>query len=124
MHEAVDVEALLIPGRRARLPLRRQLLVYLDPFQLFKDATRGTAHQREMALSYNRRLRWILPSYLRRWLVITGLLFLAIAPTDALAAQHELFLVPATAVAVAFSMALAVLVVIAATWLLTYAESW
>jgi hypothetical protein len=119
-----EVESLLLAERRARLPFGRQVQLYLDPFQLFKDATRGSAHQRELALTYNRGLRWILPSYLRRWLFIAGVLFLAIAPTDALAAQHQAFLVPATAVAVAFSVAFAVAVVIAAAWLLTFAESW
>ena len=58
-----EVEALLRREVRARLPLARQLLLYLDPFSLFKDASRG----RERALSYNRALRWILLSYLRRW---------------------------------------------------------
>jgi hypothetical protein len=115
-----DVESLLRPERRARLPLRRQLQLYLDPFLLFKDVTRGNARQRELALSYNRGLRWILPSYLRRWIFIACALFLAIAPTDALASQHEFFLVPATAVAVAFSVAFTVVVVIAAAWLLTF----
>jgi hypothetical protein len=124
MNREIDVEALLDPARRAGLPLGRQVLLYLDPFQLFKDATRGSARQRELALSYNRRLRWVLPSYLRRWLLIAGLLFLAISPTDALAAQHSAFLVPATAIAVGFSVAFAVVVVIGAAWLLTYAESW
>jgi hypothetical protein len=119
-----EVESLLLAERRARLSFGRQVQLYLDPFQLFKDATRGSAHQRELALTYNRGLRWILPSYLRRWLFIAGMLFLAIAPTDALAAQHDVFQVPATAIAVAFSVAFAVVVVIAAAWLLTYAESW
>ena len=124
MRDGADVEALLIPRERARLPLARQILIYLDPFQLFKDATRGSAHQRELALTYNRGLRWILPSYIRRWLFIAAVLFLAIAPTDALAAQHHAFLVPATAIAVAFSVAFTVVVLIAAAWLLTFAESW
>lgn len=119
-----EVESLLLAERRARLPLRRQVQLYLDPFPLFKDATRGSAHQRELALTYNRGLRWILPAYLRRWLSIAGVLFLAIAPTDALAAQHQAFLVAATAVAVAFSVAFAVAIVIGAAWLLTFAESW
>src|SRR5687768_4973134 len=78
-----DLEALLRRDVRARLPLVRQFLLYLDPFALFKDASRG----RERALSYNRDLRWILLHYLRRWSCIAATLFLAIAPTESLAAQ-------------------------------------
>ena len=54
-------------ARRARLPLARQVLIYLDPFALFKDASSGPAPARARALSYNRAMRWMLVPYIRRW---------------------------------------------------------
>ena len=118
-----DVEALLVPELRARLPLRRQILLYLDPFSLFKDASRGPAHQQERALRYNRGLRWILPSYIRRWILIAAALFLCIAPTEALAAQESAFIVPAAAFAVACCIAVTVTFLIGAAYLLLSSRS-
>lgn len=105
---SADVELLLDRHARASLPFRRQLLLYLDPFALFKDATKGSAWQQEMALRYNRAMRWVLLPYLRRWLTIAAALFLCIAPTEALAARHAAFVVPAAAFGVACSVAVAV----------------
>ena len=85
MREA-DVEDLLLRERRAGLPLARQILLYLDPFALFKDASSGPKPARERALSYNRAMRWMLVAYLRRWMVIAVLLFVCIAPAKAVAA--------------------------------------
>jgi hypothetical protein len=104
MREA-DVEALLLRERRAALPLAKQFLLYLDPFALFKDASKGPLRVRERALSYNRAMRWVLLPYVRRWLAIAAALFLAIAPIEALAAQAAFFIIPATAIAVAFCLA-------------------
>jgi hypothetical protein len=104
MREA-DVEALLLRERRAALPLVKQFLLYLDPFALFKDASKGPPRVRERALSYNRAMRWVLLPYIRRWLAIAAALFLAIAPIEALAAQAAFFIIPATAIAVAFCLA-------------------
>ena len=87
-----DVEALLLRERRAALPLARQFLLYLDPFALFKDASKGPPRVREHALSYNRAMRWVLVPYIRRWLAIAAALFIAIAPTEALAAQAAFFI--------------------------------
>lgn len=114
----IDVEALLRPDRRAQLPMGRQILLYLDPFSLFKDASSGPAHQQERALRYNRGLRWILPSYLRRWMLIAAGLFLCMAPAEALAAQQSLFIVPAAAFAVGCCIAVSVTVLIGAAYLL------
>src|SRR5438105_3006159 len=105
MRQDGDVESLLTRERRARLPLPRQILLYLDPFALFKDASSGPPPARERALSYNRAMRWILVSYIRRWVMIASSLFLAIAPTEALAAQAKFFLIPAAAFAGASSTA-------------------
>jgi len=113
-----DAESLLIREQRARLPLPHQLLLYLDPFALFKDASQGPAPARERALSYNRTMRWVLVPYLRRWILIAASLFLAIAPAEAMAAQAKIFIIPAAAFAVGASIAIAVTCLIAAVYLL------
>ena len=102
----------LTPQSRARLPLGRQLLLYLDPFAFFKDASRGAAKAREVALSYNRSMRWMLVAYLRRWLVIACSLFLSIAPAEAFASTA------AAVPAVGCCLAVAVCAVIGAVYLL------
>ena len=117
MREA-DVEALLLRERRAALPLAKQFLLYLDPFALFKDASKGPPRVRERALSYNRAMRWVLLPYIRRWLAIAAALFLAIAPIEALAAQAAFFIIPATAIAVAFCLAITVSALTVAVYLL------
>jgi hypothetical protein len=99
---------------RAALPLGRQILLYLDPFALFMDASRGTVPVRDRALAYNRSMRWMLVPYLRRWLFIAASLFLGIAPAEAYAAQ---VFVPA-ALAVGFCIAATVAFVIATAYLL------
>ena len=107
-----DAETLLRREARAALPLPRQIHLYLDPFPLFKDASQGSTPARERALSYNRSMRWVLVTYLRRWMVIAGTLFLCIAPTEALASTAAA--VPALGCCVAG----AVSAVIAAVYLL------
>lgn len=116
--EPLDVEALLARDRRASLPLARQVLLYLDPFALFKDASRGSWLAREAALSYNRAMRWILLAYVRRWLFIAATLFVAIAPAEAAAAQVRIFIIPAAAFAVGCSIAVAVCALTVAVYLL------
>ena len=117
-----DVESLLIRERRERLPLPRQLALYLHPFALFKDASSGPPPARERALSYNRAMRWMLVPYIRRWVMIAASLFLAIAPTEALAAQAKFFLIPAAAFAVGSSIAVTVTVLTFAVYLLLGAK--
>jgi hypothetical protein len=113
------VEALLARDARARLPLRLQLLLYLDPFALFKDASHGPAWMRERALAYNRAMRWMLLPYIRRWAVIAAALALIIAPTEAAAAERSLAVVlPAAAAAVGFCIAVTVTAVALAVYLL------
>jgi hypothetical protein len=102
------VEALLARDVRARLPLARQLLLYFNPFALFKDTSRGPAWMRERALSYNRAMRWMLLPYIRRWLLTATALFFGIAPAEALAAQASFFVVPAAALAVGCCVAITV----------------
>jgi hypothetical protein len=113
----MEVEQLLSCELRARLPLARQVLLYLDPFAFFKDASMGTAMVRERNLSYNRAMRWLLVPYLRRWVLIAAALFLGIAPAEALAAQASLVIVPA-ALAVGFCIAVTITFCIAAAYLL------
>lgn len=105
-----DVENLLRQDFRAALPLRRQCLLYLHPFALFKDASCGPPGAQEQALSYNRAMRWMLLSYIRRWVVIAATLFLGVAPAEALAAETSLFIVPAAALAIGGCLAVAVTV--------------
>lgn len=113
-----EVEALLARDARARLPLRLQLLLYLDPFALFKDASLGPAWMRERALAYNRAMRWMLLPYIRRWAVIAAVLLLSIAPAEALAAERSLAAVlPLAAAAVGFCVAFTVALVSLAVYL-------
>jgi hypothetical protein len=113
-----EVQVLLKGDERAKLPLGRQVLLYLDPFALFMDASSGPRQARERALRYNRAMRWMLVPYLRRWALIAALLFLAILPTEALAAQSPIFIIPTAAIAVGCCVAVAVTACIAAVYLL------
>jgi len=86
----------------------RQLLIYLNPFALFKDASNGTAMVRDRALAYNRSMRWMLVAYMRRWILIAASSFVGIAPAEAAAAQVSFFILPAAAFAVGACVAFTV----------------
>ena len=118
MQPGADIEVLLRGEERAKLPLARQILLYLDPFALFMDASRGPRQVRERALRYNRAMRWMLVPYLRRWGFIAMLLFLGIVPTEALAAQSPIFIIPTAAIALGCCIALAITALTAAVYLL------
>jgi hypothetical protein len=113
-----EVEKLLSGEVRSRLPLGRQILIYLDPFALFKDASRGPGPARERALSYNRAMRWMLLPYIRRWIMIAASFFLALAPAEAAAAQQALFAIPMAALAVGCCIAVVVCAVTVTVYLL------
>jgi hypothetical protein len=113
-----EVETLLSGEVRSRLPLLRQVLIYLDPFALFKDASHGPARTRELALSYNRAMRWILVPYIRRWMMIAASLALLISPAEAAAAQQAMYAIPMAAIAVGCCIAATVASVTAAVYLL------
>jgi hypothetical protein len=113
-----EVESLLDGEARSRLPLVRQVLIYLDPFALFKDASHGPAPARERALSYNRAMRWMLVPYIRRWVVIAASLALLISPAEAAAAQQAVFAIPVAALAVACCIAVTVAAITVAVYLL------
>jgi hypothetical protein len=108
----IDVELLLTSDARARLSTLQLLRLYFDPAALFKDASRGSTYMRELALAYNCRIRWILIAYLRRWGMIAAMLFLCIAPVEAVSQ------LPAAAVAVGCTIALLVTVCTAVGYLL------
>jgi hypothetical protein len=111
-------QPLLSRNARAALPLRRQLLLYLDPFALFMDASRGPAMARRRAHAWNRAMRWMLVPYMKRWVLIAAASFAGIAPAEALAAQGALSVVPAAALAVGFCIAVTVTLCTAAAYLL------
>jgi len=113
-----EVETLLDGEARSRLPLVRQVLIYLDPFALFKDASQGPAPAREHALSYNRAMRWMLLPYIRRWVVIAASLALLISPAEAAAAQRAVFAIPMAAIAVGCCIAVTIVAVTVAVYLL------
>ncbi|MGQ0546682.1 MAG: hypothetical protein ACT4P3_15320 [Betaproteobacteria bacterium] len=113
-----EVQALLRGEERAKLPLGRQLALYLDPFALFMDVSAGPRQARERALSYNRAMRWMLVPYLRRWAFIAATLFLGLVPGEALAAQSPVFIIPTAAIAIGCCIALTVTALTAAVYLL------
>jgi hypothetical protein len=108
----IDVELLFASDTRARLSTLQLLRLYFDPGALFKDASRGSTYRREPALAYNSRIRWILITYVHRWGTIAALLFLCIAPVEAVSQ------LPAAAVAVGCTIALLVTVCTAVGYLL------
>ena len=114
---AKDVESLLTPEARARLSLLSLLRLYLDPGALFKDASQGSAHARELALTYNRRMRWMLLPYLRRWTLIFATFFSGIAPAEAASP------IPAAAMAVGCSISFIVVVCTAIAYVLLRGDS-
>jgi hypothetical protein len=123
MHpEHENVEALLAPVVRAGLPLCRQLWLYLNPFALFKDASRGPAWARESARSYNRAQRWMLLIYFRRWSFIAAGSFLGIAPIEVAAAQSSLAVISVAGLGMGFCVAVAVLVSTGTAYLLLSVE--
>jgi hypothetical protein len=113
-----EVETLLDGEARSRLPLARQVFIYLDPFALFKDASHGPAPVRERALSYNRAMRWMLLPYIRRWIAIAVSLALLISPAEAAAAQQAVFAIPMAALAVGCCIAITVTAFTVAVYLL------
>lgn len=105
-----EVESLLSASARAELPFWRLLLLYLDPFALFKDASCGPEPVRRRARSYNRSMRWMLLAYARRWLLIAATLFACVMPAEALAADQPVFKITAAACALGSCIAATVIV--------------
>lgn len=57
------------------LPFRSLLYRYFFYDWLFRDAGRGSRFEQDAALRHNREQAHWLPTYMRRWLVLGGLLF-------------------------------------------------
>lgn len=106
--DSLEYQRLLTREGRASLSLPRLVLLYLDPFALFMDASRGPAWRRERAISFNRERRFMLLAYIRRWLMIAFGSYLGIASAEALAAHAPLFIIPAVGFGIGCSIALTV----------------
>ena len=63
-------------------------------------------------------MRWMLLAYLKRWLLIGALLFAAVMPAEALAADQPMFKIPAAACAMGSCIALTVMLWTAAAYFL------
>jgi hypothetical protein len=109
-------ESLLRREGRAGLPFSRLLRLYLDPGALFKDASCGSLLVREQARRYNIRHRWMLLTYVRRWMTIAVLLLGAVGAAEALGAGQPF--VPA--VAASFGVAFCVAVTISVQTFIAY----
>jgi hypothetical protein len=118
VREEGDAETLLRPEARAVLPLARQIVLYLDPFAFFKDASRGHPWVREAALRYNRRQRAMLLTYVRRWLLIAAGCFAGIASSEILTGDLPLFVIPAAGFGIGCSVAIVFSLWILAIYLL------
>jgi len=69
------------------MPLRHLLFLYLWPFAILQDADRGDRVTRAAAYRHNREMRIYLPAYLRRWVVLSTLLYGLICASESLAAH-------------------------------------
>ena len=113
-----DVEHLLRPEHRARLPMTRQFALYFNPFSLFKDASTGPLWSRESARAYNRASRWMLLLYVRRWLSIAALSFFGLLPAEAMAAQAPAMIIPVAGLGLGFCIAIVVALWAAAAYVM------
>jgi len=104
-----EIDGLLRPEARAALPFARLLRIYLDPFFLFKDASRGTPGMQERSIRYNCAMRWMLLHYIRRWLAIALLLFAGIEPVQARAADNAILLIPVATLAIGCALAVVII---------------
>lgn len=111
-----SVEALARPEVRARLPLRRLVRLYLDPFALFKNVAIGSPRLQAEALEYNRGQRRILLAYLRRWTVIALACLTSAMPLGALARAEPLLGVPFIGLELGFALAVCVLLLAGAVY--------
>ena len=101
-------ESLLRREGRAGLSFGRLLRLYLDPGALFKDASCGSLLAREQARRYNVRHRWMLLTYVRRWMTIAVFFFLSVGAAEALGAGRSFTPAVAAGFGVGFCVAVAV----------------
>jgi hypothetical protein len=109
-------ESLLRRETRAALSFSRLLRLYLDPGALLKDASRGSLLVRQQARRYNARHRWMLLTYVRRWMTIAMLFFAAVGAAEALGAGQPF----TPAVAASFALACCIAVVVSIQTFIAY----
>jgi hypothetical protein len=92
----------------------------LWPFWLFKDVNQGDLYARAAAYAHNRRMSEVLPSYLRRWLLVCALASLSLCANDALATdvarRLDVFVLMAAGSGLVCAYAICVLIVIGYAW--------
>jgi hypothetical protein len=89
------------------LPVSRLLFLYLWPFAFFRNADRGDRLARAAAYRHNREMRIHLPAYLRRWVVLSTLLYGLICAGESLAAHPLSLADPFAVLTVASTVGLA-----------------
>ncbi len=89
------------------MPLRHLLFLYLWPFAFFRNADRGDRLTRAAAYRHNRAMRIHLPRYLRRWVVLSTLLYGLICASESLAAHPMTLADPFAVLTVASTVGLA-----------------
>ncbi len=57
---------------------------YLWPEWMFKDANKGTSLERAAAYRHNMSMANYLPTYIRRWTVLTGIAYTLVVLTEAI----------------------------------------
>ncbi|HET9663676.1 MAG TPA: hypothetical protein VFP00_05550 [Burkholderiales bacterium] len=101
-------ESLIRRESRAGLSFIRLLRLYLDPGALFKDASRGSLLARQQARRYNVRYRWMLLTYVRRWMTLAVFFFAGVGAAEALGPGQPFTSAVAASFAVAFCVAVTV----------------
>lgn len=62
---------------RPREPFWHLAYRYLWPFQYFRDVTRGDRFERRQNYRHNRAMRGLLPGFMMKWVILTGLCYSA-----------------------------------------------
>jgi hypothetical protein len=92
----------------------------LWPFWLFKDPNQGDLFARAAASDHNRRMSVVLPRYLRRWLLVSGIACLSLCANDAMAInvarRLDVFVLMAAGSGLVCAYAICVMIVIGYAW--------
>jgi len=108
-----DVETLLNLQGRTGVSLLLLLWLYLDPFSLFKDSSRGNRFERAAAERYNVEHRQILLPYVPRWVILA-----AVSIGAVFLSEFTSLTLLAAFFGLAFSVAVAITVLTLTTYLL------
>lgn len=101
-----------------------QLYLYLWPFWLFRDATRGNLLERAAAYRHNREKRVYLPGYAAKWAVLTMLQALLISAFEATRALGLAMLWLVAGLGTTVSVSIVVIALCLAAWgYLSWVES-